>query len=173
MQVSRFTVNNWIRNKKLNAYKTPGGHYKTFKKDLIKFARENYYPPIKELKMAPEKILIVDENKMVLKNISSTIKKNLQDILIRKADNEFEAGEQVHIFKPDLIILDIGKKINGLEICRKIKSRDFTEHIKVIIISKMYRKDLESKSFARGADGFLTKPIKKDIIISEIKKIFQ
>lgn len=43
-QVSQATVLNWIRDRGLNAYTTPGGHYRVLPNDLQEFAMRYRMP---------------------------------------------------------------------------------------------------------------------------------
>ena len=43
-QVSQATVLNWIRDRGLNAYTTPGGHYRVRPSDLQSFAARYHMP---------------------------------------------------------------------------------------------------------------------------------
>jgi len=43
-QVSQATVLNWIRDRGLNAYATPGGHYRVFPSELREFAARYQMP---------------------------------------------------------------------------------------------------------------------------------
>lgn len=174
MGVARCSVNNWIQSKKLKTYTTPGGHYRIMKKELKRFIEACNYPPIQEWEQDLQKILIVDDEKIVLKILTAMLEKNIPDILIKTADNGFDAGDLVHTFNPDLIILDIGmKELDGFEVCKRIKSRSSTQNIKIIIITGLMGEDLKDKAFMCGADGFLNKPVGIAKIMTEIKKLFQ
>lgn len=173
MGVSRYSVNNWIKSRKLISYSTPGGHYRILKNDLQSFIEEFNFPPVESLESCLEKILIVDDDEHVLLTLKRIINLDFKNTFVQTANNGFDAGELIHTFKPDLVILDIGmEKIDGFQICEKIKANHLTGHIKIIIITGLLGEDLESKAYALGADSFITKPVRREKLLNEIDRIF-
>ncbi|MCP4726920.1 MAG: response regulator [bacterium] len=171
--VSRLTVNNWVRNNKLDSYTTPGGHYRIQKKDLDIFLRENNCPPVKVFEEHLDKILIVDDQEEILETLSDMVGSCYADVSVKTADNGFDAGRYVLTYEPDLVILDIGmQNPDGFEVCRKVKQDPATEHIKVIMMTGLHGEDLKDKANTIGADGFLTKPIGIMELKKEINSLF-
>lgn len=73
-------------------------------------------------------------------------------------------GEQalalVRAHRPDLVILDLMlPKVDGLEVCRRLKGDDATRGIPVIALSARARWEMESKATAVGCMDYLEKPI--------------
>lgn len=59
---------------------------------------------------------------------------------------------------PDLILLDIMMpKITGLEVCAKIKSKDFLKGIKVIYYTALPEEFVKIEVIKTGADGYIIK----------------
>jgi excisionase family DNA binding protein len=52
--VSRASVLNWIRNGKLKAYSTPGGHFRILASDLLPFLEAHGMPVDEELRQPLE-----------------------------------------------------------------------------------------------------------------------
>ncbi|MFC1564007.1 response regulator [candidate division KSB1 bacterium] len=172
--ISRLTVNNWIRNKKLNSYTTPGGHYRILKTDLDNFLKENNCPPVEFSEISFSKALIVDDEKSILKTLSDMVRMKYDGVSVETADNGFDAGKLVLTYKPDLVILDIGMvNMDGFDVCGKIKQDPDTGNIKVVMITGMQGEDLMDKAYACGADGFLNKPISISELENEIDRLFQ
>lgn len=73
--------------------------------------------------------------------------------------------------KPDLVLLDIEiPTINGLEICRQIKTNKETCHIPVVMLSAKKDKETLGKAEQVGADWYITKPYKSAIVIETIQR---
>ena len=73
---------------------------------------------------------------------------------------------------PDLYLLDKQLSgIDGMEICRYLKSRDSTRNIPIIIVSASPNLDKLSK--AAGADDFLEKPFQAKYLFELLKKYIQ
>ena len=76
-------------------------------------------------------------------------------------ENEFEI--------PDLFLLDKQLSgVDGMEICRFLKSQDSTHNIPVIIVSASPNLDQQAK--AAGADGFIEKPFQMKFMLDLLKK---
>lgn len=72
---------------------------------------------------------------------------------------------------PDLVLLDVAMPgVNGLDVCKKIKTDDKYSNIPVIMLSGFAsKKDIE-KGLAAGADSYITKPFKPETLREEIRK---
>jgi DNA-binding response OmpR family regulator len=69
---------------------------------------------------------------------------------------------------PDLLLLDIWMSgEDGRDICRKLKSKNITKNIPIIMISAS--RDIRDSAMAAGADDFLAKPFEMDELIKKIE----
>lgn len=114
------------------------------------------------------KILVVDDNEYGRYATSKTIK-NAGFNVIEAATGK-EAIDLALKEKPDLIVLDVNlPDINGLEVCRRIKSEIKTTFIPIIHLSATYVKTSDKiAGLEFGADGYLVHPIDKNELIATI-----
>jgi PleD family two-component response regulator len=71
---------------------------------------------------------------------------------------------------PDLILLDIEMPdINGYEVCRRLKSLEFTKHIPIIFITGKDGTSDEEFGFNLGAVDYITKPVQPSIVKVRVK----
>ena len=70
------TVINWIREKKLPAFVTPGGHRRVRREDLISFLNKYSFPMPQELSGARRRILIVDDDAAFCRMIEKAFKRH-------------------------------------------------------------------------------------------------
>ncbi|MEA1877068.1 MAG: response regulator [Bacteroidota bacterium] len=106
-------------------------------------------------------ILAIDDQKDNLVTIKAVIKNNLPDCEVVTALSGLEGIEIARTMQPDAILLDIiMPRMDGYEVCRRLKEDDLTKHIPVVMITAI-RTDSESriKGLNIGADAFLSKPI--------------
>lgn len=84
------------------------------------------------------------------------------------------AYEKIKSDKPQVVILDLMMpEVDGLRLCRQIKETPETSNTKVIFYSgKMYETD-RRKALELGADAFLIKPTRANVLISKIKDLIQ
>jgi hypothetical protein len=114
------------------------------------------------------RILVVDDDVLIVSLIEKILAKTGFQII--KAYDGEEALEKVSREEPDLIILDIMMpKIDGLEVCRRIKSSEDTRLIPVVMLtSKDFAEDIIS-GFESGADDYITKPFNPKEFVVRIK----
>lgn len=76
------------------------------------------------------------------------------------AEDGEEALQLIRTHLPDLVILDLMlPKLDGLEICRRVKAESATEEIPVIALSARSEREYGSRARAVGFTGYLEKPI--------------
>jgi diguanylate cyclase (GGDEF)-like protein len=103
------------------------------------------------------KILVVDDDAAMLRLVTETLD-GLGFVLETAADG-IEAIEKVRADPPDLLILDVMMpKMNGLEVCRIVKSFAGDSFIPIILVT--VKGDIDSKvtGLKLGADDYLAKP---------------
>lgn len=77
-----------------------------------------------------------------------------------------------HTIKPDIIITAVMLPgMNGIELCRSIKSDPVTAGIPVIILTAKMSSDSRIEAYEAGADSYIQKPIDSNILISRIENI--
>src|SRR5690606_32422994 len=84
-----------------------------------------------------------------------------------------EEGEKVALSKlPDLIISDVMMpKVDGFELCKRIKSNVETSHIPMILLTARASKELTMTGYKAGADEYLAKPFNLEILLLRIEKL--
>lgn len=153
-------VKKWIASGKLGAFRTPGGHYRVNRDDFESFIGK-YKLDIKDRLFPPEKkkILIVDDEKNIVEFIRAALEAMQLDCQVETASDGYEALIKVGEFKPALLVLDIRMpKIDGFEVCKRIKSDQRTKDIKILAVTAYGVEDAD-KIVQCGADNCILKPI--------------
>lgn len=166
-------VKKWIASGKLGAFKTPGGHFRVSQGDFVSFLGK-YKLDIKE-DMFPErkKVLIIDDEHDIVEFIKGALESMDKGYLIETAGDGYEALIKVGDFKPELLVLDIRMpKIDGFEVCRRIKGDMSTRDIKILAVTAYGRDDIE-KIIQCGADYCLPKPIKLKEFQKNVQKLLR
>ncbi len=75
--------------------------------------------------------------------------------------------------QPDIVVLDVRMpKIDGFEVCRRIKSDSHTERIKVLHSSATYvTADKRVEGLEAGADGYLAQPFEPEELIATVRSL--
>jgi DNA-binding response OmpR family regulator len=114
------------------------------------------------------KILVVEDNQLILKVIETKLKKEGYDVL--SCENGKEAIEKITHSLPDLVITDIMLPYNsGLEIVSFVKV-DLKKNIPVIVLSGMGQEKTIEEAFKLGADDYMTKPFSLSELSMRIKR---
>ena len=171
--VSPKTIINWIEAGHINAYKTVGGHRRVKKPDLEEFMRRQGIPiPQKEVVDERKRILIVDDDAIIVETIVQALEEEEYDYELISASDGFEAGLQVNHFRPHLLILDIMMPdIKGYEVCKKIKSNEETKDTKIIVLSAYLDDEKFKKMREYGADLCFSKPFPLPQLKEEVARL--
>ena len=112
-------------------------------------------------------VLIVDdapENLMVLESILA------KHYSLKSFNDAREALDYAFANPPDLILLDIMMpKIDGFEVCRRLKANPDLVDIPVIFITSKNEDEYEEMGFSVGASDFIHKPINAPILVARVK----
>ncbi|MBI4567808.1 MAG: response regulator [Planctomycetes bacterium] len=161
VNLHRNTIILAIRNAKLPASKTPGGHSRIARKDLVEFAASRNLPINFELFPTVtngDKVLVVDDDDLVISVITRALKGFGYRTAI--ASTGYEVGFAIRDFAPDVVLLDINlPDINGIEVCKKIRADESRSRIKIIAISASNDQAAIDAISEAGADDFMPKPI--------------
>jgi signal transduction histidine kinase/DNA-binding response OmpR family regulator len=101
-------------------------------------------------------VLIVEDNR----DMRSFIKKQLiNDYRILESPNGKEGLETAKREIPDLVITDLMMpQMDGMILCKKLKTNENTNHIPVIMLTAKAGQDQKIEGLETGADSYLTKP---------------
>lgn len=103
------------------------------------------------------KILVVDDEPDTLIPLTRALEAD-NYIVIGAADGA-EALEKVTAETPDLILLDLMlPKVNGYEVCMKLKEDSLTRHIPIIMLSAKGEIKDKVLGIEIGAEDYVTKP---------------
>ena len=90
--------------------------------------------------------------------------------LIETTDGE-SALEAVERQRPDLIILDVNLPgIDGIEVCRRLKSHEKTRDVKVLMVTAAIMDEDRARGLAAGANGYVTKPFSPLALLKQIQE---
>jgi excisionase family DNA binding protein len=156
------TVIHWMNSGKLCGYRTPGGHRRILREELLNFVKNNNLEDAVS-KKKPIKILIIEDDIDAMDLYISILEKDNYEI--KKSYTGFSSGVAID-FKPDLIILDIMlPDFDGFRICDMLRKSPETAQTKILVISAISEMKKIKKMYDLGADDYLIKPFS----ISDLK----
>lgn len=124
------------------------------------------FPEDKLLKIKGKRVLIIDDDK----ELRHYLRLNLSDTFeIFEAQDGNEGLKIALETQPAVIISDIMMPVmDGKEFCREVKSIPATSHIPVILLTSQTYEEGQSLGYGAGADVYLSKPAKKEILFQVI-----
>ncbi|MDO5570017.1 MAG: two-component regulator propeller domain-containing protein [Bacteroidales bacterium] len=103
------------------------------------------------------KLLIVDDNDEIREMLRNSLRYNYN---VLEAIDGLDALNVIKNDTPEIILCDLMMpNMNGIELCRKIKSETAYSHIPFILLTAKDDENTQLSSLEVGADAFLTKPV--------------
>ena len=114
-------------------------------------------------------ILLVEDNEDLL----LVMNQNLQsDFNVKTATNGKEALLMLEEQVIDIVITDfVMPEMNGIELCKKMKSEIKWSHIPIILLTAKQNTEDKVEGYDAGADVYITKPFEITALIANIKSL--
>jgi len=122
--------------------------------------------------MPKEKILIVDDEEDILSLVEYNLKKEgYRTIGVKTGEAALQLVEEE---TPDLIILDLMlPEMDGLEVCRILKSNENTSDIPIIMLTAKGEETDIVVGLEIGADDYVTKPFSPRVLLARTKALLR
>lgn len=115
------------------------------------------------------KALVVDDDLALADVVSFTLRKAGYDVIL--AHDGMVALERWRKESPDLIILDLNlPKLDGLNVCKKIRAQDDTP---IIILSVRSDEDDIVTGLRLGADDYIVKPFSPRQLVARVEAVLR
>ncbi len=119
--------------------------------------------------MSGKKILIIDDDKDLLRGMVIRLKANDYDVV--SAVDGISAISVARKEEPDLVILDIGLPGgDGFSVMERLGSLTTLLHIPIIILTARDISGNKERALNAGAQAFLQKPVDNDVLLAAIAK---
>lgn len=122
--------------------------------------------------MIKEKILIVDDEKDIVKMLDYNLKKeSFRTVLAYDGEEAIDLAKRDN---PDLIILDLMLPgMDGLEVCKTLKKENKTARIPIIMLTAKAQEADKIVGLELGADDYVTKPFSPRELIARVKAVLR
>src|SRR5213594_445657 len=170
LHVNPRSVINWIEQSLLASYRTPGGHRRIRRDDLLAFVRRHQIPTPESLVNEKFSVLVVDDDPEIIDLVKSYLQRQ-GGYEVASASDGITALIEVGRVKPDLLILDIMiPGVDGIEVCRRIKA-DSANKTAIIVISST--SENEKNVLQAGADVFMPTPTDLEKLSAEARRLLR
>ena len=118
------------------------------------------------------RILIADDEPNQLELLSYNL--SSADFEVLRASDGQQALEMVEEHRPDLAIIDwMMPHMSGIDLCRKLRSRNETKNMPIIILSARGEEGDRTLGLDIGADDYISKPFSPRELISRVRALLR
>ena len=136
---------------------------------LPTFIQEDLFD--EESTIQEETILIVEDD-LDLRNYLCMSLQN--DYTVLTSGNGENGLEFARLYLPDIIISDVMMPVmDGIEMCRKLKSNKDTSHIPILFLTAKNDFEYQKKGLEAGAWDYITKPFDSEVLRIKVMNILQ
>lgn len=116
-------------------------------------------------------LLLVEDNADVMHYLTSCLQGSFRLMYAKNGQSGIDqALQQV----PDIIISDIMMpEVDGMELCRRLKTDERTSHIPIILLTAKADQDSRVEGLEKGADAYLAKPFDKKELLVRLNKLIE
>ena len=170
LQVNPSSINNWVRDGRIPAFRTPGGHRRIRAADLVAFLTQHSMPIPRDLQGAcVKRILWVDDDPKQLRAVDRLFKSYHDRIDLLTVENGIEALMKVGFFKPHLIVLDVRMpNLDGFEVVERLRENPETREIQVMMASAQVNDADLKRANALGVKRIIDKPVDTQVVLGEL-----
>lgn len=113
-------------------------------------------------------ILVVDDIQKNIQVVGGIL--SMAGFEVMPATSGAQAFERIKTQLPDLILLDfMMPEVNGIEVCKKLKSNPATKKIPVIFLTASNEMEHLVEAFAVGAVDYVTKPFQAEELLARVQ----
>jgi two-component system KDP operon response regulator KdpE len=113
------------------------------------------------------KVLVIDDDREMTEFLKVVLEPQLFDVTTTNSGRE--GVELARQCDPDVVILDMSMPgMDGLTVCREV--RKFS-NVPILILSAINKPSIVVQALDEGADDYLVKPMKNDVLIAHVNKL--
>src|SRR5215208_5233716 len=138
----------------------------------VRSSRDAHAVPLPDVgaRTRPPTVLVVDDDEAVRQMFARWLAG--QGYSVIAVGDGSAALDAVRQQSPDVVLLDIAMPgLNGVEVCRRIKSEQATRLTPVILVSAVDGVDDRIAGLAAGADDFLSKPPDVNELLTRVSAV--
>jgi PAS domain S-box-containing protein len=130
------------------------------------------YSPTPAAARGKIRLLLTDDHEVLRQGLASLLAEEPMIEVVGQASNGVEAIEQARKLNPDIVLMDFSMpRMDGVEATRRLHLE--LPHIQVIGLSMYEESDRAAAMMEAGAQAYLTKSGKSEILIDTIKNIWR
>jgi two-component system, OmpR family, phosphate regulon response regulator PhoB len=129
-------------------------------------------PRVNSAAVAPPRILVVEDEAALSLLLSYNLE--AEGFLVERVERGDEAELRLVESPPDLVILDwMLPGVSGLEICRRMRARDATRSLPVIMLTARGDESERVRGLSIGADDYIVKPFSVPELMARVRALLR
>jgi two-component system phosphate regulon response regulator PhoB len=141
--------------------------------DMRSQQEERTAPPrVNSTAVAPPRILVVEDEAALSLLLSYNLE--AEGFMVERVERGDEAELRLVESPPDLVILDwMLPGVSGLEICRRMRARDATRSLPVIMLTARGDESERVRGLSIGADDYIVKPFSVPELMARVRALLR
>src|SRR3989338_8673622 len=121
---------------------------------------------------AQKKTIVIAEDEKAIADAERLILED--EFMVHLAHDGEQAISTINRVKPDIVVLDLMlPKLNGLEICKKIRENKDLSHTKIVMVTANNTTQDEMRGLGVGADDYIMKPFEPSELLHVTRQILK
>ena len=118
------------------------------------------------------RILLIDDEDDILEFVKYNLVRDGYEVFT--ASNGAEGLQTALKVKPHLILLDMMMPVlDGIETCKALRSSPVLKNVMIVFLSAVGSEETQLQGYDAGADDYINKPIKMNILRSRVQAILK
>lgn len=116
-------------------------------------------------------ILVVDDEPEIVQLVVKVMEARGHRLSVARDGQE--ALDAVAHEMPDVLVIDLNlPKVDGFEVCRRLRASDATKHLPIVMMTAAYP-TLEDadRGLGQGADEYVVKPFLREVLVHNIERL--
>lgn len=170
LQVNPSSVNKWVKDGRIPAFRTPGGHRRIRAVDVVNFLNAHQMPiPEGLLHAAQRRLLLADDDAHTVERIRFALKPYEHLVRVVHVGNSVDALVQVGAMRPHVMVLGAGLgPVDGFEVCRRLKAAAETKTVKVVLLGNAADDATAQRAGEAGASNYAARPLDVARVLHEL-----
>lgn len=172
--VSLRTVQLWVENGSLRAWKTPGGHRRVLKESVDEVLKKRHLQSTPgEIRATPAvSILIAEDNRPLCKLYEATIRSWKLPVELKVVHDGFAALVAIGAGQPNIIITDIAMPgMDGIMMLHKLREDHICDGSEIIVVTGLDTVRLNEMGGIPEGITVLFKPVPFALLQARIREI--
>jgi two-component system alkaline phosphatase synthesis response regulator PhoP len=124
--------------------------------------------------LAPKKILVIDDNPMIVELITHTIHQYFPAYHVIVAYDGEDGLARFYQESPDCVIIDVKMpRLDGFQLVRCLRGDASSADVPLIILSAMIRESDQLQGYYSGVDEYITKPFKPSALSAALDRVLR